>query len=152
MKNITYTLLFISSILWAQSEKQSIDMQRGSGRDCFGAKANCTFRVSSDETNKSAAKYRAYAVDAKTLVLEINIAQLSDKEESELVTKSLDAKTNKTETFYIMDEYFVMDNESLQLLGISLEYNTIDIGKYPIYQKDDKLTVLIPLVRFEDVK
>lgn len=143
---------FFISISFAQTQKLSVDMERGSGQDCFGARANCSFSVNKNSSlQKSQEKYLAYSLDEKTLVLEVNANNLTLSEQEKLANVSFDQINAKEPNFFMMDEYFVIDKETLWQLNISPAYNTIAIGQYPMYKKDHQLTIIIPLQKYEDV-
>ena len=153
IKFILTTILAIGfQLTHAQTQKQAVELQRGSGQDCFGSKANCTFQTQAlSEAGKLNAKYLAYALDEHTLVLEVQNEKLNAQEKAKITAVSFKEINANEPTYFEMEEYFVMDKESLILLGVNPVYNTIDIGKYPIVKIDNKLLITIPLKKYEHI-
>lgn len=142
------TILLLTALfntLQAQTTSRTATVSFGRyGEECTSGRGACAFNVQNNAANASSTK-SSQKIDENSLLLKISRNVLSREDEVKIAGKRFsEFAANETPTFLQQDQ-LILDNTTLQNLGISTTHSTIAIGTYPMTIYNDRIEVKFTL-------
>lgn len=114
------------------------------GGDCSSGRGVCSFDVNSITAVTSTIK-SAKKVTESTFVLRVKKTGISAQEESKIAGKTFSEIGSTERPTFEQTDTFIIDENSLQNMGIQPEYNKILPGNYPISILSDTVEITFTL-------
>lgn len=132
MKKIIITIAVFTS-WFAYGQNKEVPLEGNfSGQRCNGSVGLCTISQGGFESGKNSneSKFNAKKIDDFHFQLIVDRTKISQEEELRIVGKKLSEISPST--FFIVDEDFVLDNQTANAIGLKESYIVIPKGEYPM--------------------
>lgn len=148
MKHLFYIATFLLPLLTvAQIESKIIDADIR-GRGCAGGLGLCTVQIPLDKDKgktSTAPKTTITIQSPNAFILEINIRQLTEKEQISIVGKPLTQVSQKESISFVQEADLIIDEKTLTYLGLNSKHNLLKAGNYPMEMTSEKILITFTL-------
>lgn len=140
--------LLATFICEAQTEERIVEVNF-SGRNCLSRGGVCDIKTDSTITsNRSNMKaIKTYKQSQNSLIIEIDALNLSSEDQSKFFGKEYSKIAPNEALFFIQEDDFIFDIETLIYLDLDLNYRFLKRGNYPLVIENDKILVTLTLSR-----
>lgn len=145
MKKIFYILaILVSTFVWGQQKQVPLGGDFG-GTRCNGSIGLCSVTHGSDNKNPQESKMVAEKINNTSFLLIVNRSKINAEEEFKIIGANLSGLEKGNSLEFIVEEDFILDQETLEAIGITSGYTTISKGKYPMSFDEEKVYIRFTL-------
>jgi hypothetical protein len=138
----TSLILYCSSTI-AQTKPLEVDIR---GRGCNGGSGVCTTGSTGlRQTNTNMKNFNITKLTSKSMVIEIELSKLNSEEQKVFLGKEYSTAINQEELFFIQEQDFIFDINTLLYLELDPAYRLLKRGTYPLQIVNDSALVTIEL-------
>lgn len=136
------TLVLACTSAMAQTKPLDMDIR---GRGCHGGSGMCSTSTSGGATNASMKNFNIKKLTSKSMVIEIETNKLSVEDQRMFFGKEYANIAADEELFFIQEQDFVFDINTLLYLELDPAFRLLKRGTYPIEITNDKVKVTVML-------
>jgi len=145
MKKIIYALgILVSSFIWGQQKQIPLSGDFG-GTRCNGSIGLCSVTHSSENKNPQESKMTAKIINDSSFQLIINLNQINSDEESKIVGSTFSELNKAAPPDFIVEEDFILDQQTATAIGLKTGYIVIPAGNYPLNFDEQKVYITFTL-------
>jgi hypothetical protein len=144
---ITIAALIMSFFASAQTQGKTAQANF-KGKLCDIGRGLCTIDSLSPSNKSTTMKaIKTYKKSENTMVIEMDVMNLSKEEQNKFFGKEYARITPNEKLYFIQDEDYVFDLDTLLYLDFDYHYKYLKKGNYPLEIKDDKIYVTLTLTK-----
>lgn len=144
---ITAATLIMSFFASAQTEGK-IAQANFNGKLCDIGRGLCNLDSLSTSNRSTTMKaIKTYKKSENTMVIEMDVMNLSKEDQNKFFGKEYSKITPNEKLYFIQEEDFVFDLNTLLYLDFDYHYKYLKKGSYPLEIKDDKIYVTLTLTK-----
>jgi len=144
---ITMTALIMSFFGSAQTEGKTAQANFN-GKRCDIGRGLCNLDSLSTSNRSTTMKaIKTYKKSENTMVIEMDVMNLSKEDQNKFFGKEYSKITSDEKLYFIQDEDYVFDLDTLLYLDFDYHYKYLKKGNYPLEIKDDKIYVTLTLTK-----
>lgn len=133
-------ILYCSSAI-GQTKPTGIDIR---GRDCNGGSGICSTGITGAKMS-SMKIFNITKLTSKSMVIEIEVSKLTTQEQKSFFGKEYAMIASSEELFFIQEQDFIFDINTLLYLELDPAYRLLKRGTYPIEIVNDTVLVAVTL-------
>ena len=146
MKKILYiTGILVSVLGYGQQEKGVPLSGNFGGTRCNGSVGLCEVSQNPNGKAGSQTKLSAVKISDNSFQLVVNRVNLEPGEELRIVGKAFSSLDRAAPPKFLMEEHFIVDEQTLQAIGLKAGYVIIRKGEYPMAFDDEKIYITFNL-------
>lgn len=144
---ITIATLIMSFFASAQTEGKTAQANFN-GKLCDIGRGLCNLdSLSSSNRSTTMKAIKTYKQSENTMVIEMDVMNLSKEDQNKFFGKEYSKITSNEKLYFIQEEDFVFDLDTLLYLDFDYHYKYLKKGEYPLEIRDDKIYVTLTLTK-----